>query len=136
MARRRSGPRGEPGRPLSDQRSRQRGFRLGHSDQRGGDDRSPYPRPHPREGAGRMTLGIDLSGKRGLVVGIANEHSIAYGCARALREAGATLAITYVNDKAEPYVRPLAETLQGEIIAPCDVRVAGQLEAVFEQIRS
>jgi enoyl-[acyl-carrier protein] reductase I len=83
-----------------------------------------------------MTLGIDLSGKRGLVVGIANEHSIAYGCARALREAGATLAITYVNDKAEPYVRPLAETLQAEIIAPCDVRVAGQLEAVFEQIRS
>ena len=47
---------------------------------------------------------IDLSGKRGLIVGIANEPSIAAGCAHALRQAGAELAVTYLNDKARPYV--------------------------------
>ena len=57
-----------------------------------------------------MTL-FTLQGKRGLVVGIANEHSIAYGCAQAFREMGADLAVTYLNEKAEPYVRPLAERL-------------------------
>jgi enoyl-[acyl-carrier protein] reductase I len=76
-----------------------------------------------------------LKGKRGLVVGIANEHSIAYGCAKAFRENGAELAITYLNAKAEPYVRPLAEALDSPIIVPCDVRERGQLEAVFTRIR-
>ncbi len=75
-----------------------------------------------------------LSGKKGLVVGIANEHSLAYGCARAFHEAGADLAITYLNAKAEPHVRPLAEALGCSIVAPCDVTVAGQLDAVYEQI--
>lgn len=75
-----------------------------------------------------------LEGKRGLVVGIANAHSIAYGCAKAFRAAGAALAITYVNQKAEPYVRPLARGLGSTIIMPCDVREPGQLEAVFERI--
>ena len=56
-----------------------------------------------------MTAILDLAGKKGLVVGIANAHSIAYGCARIFHQAGAQLAITYLNDKAEPYVRPLAE---------------------------
>lgn len=81
-----------------------------------------------------MTSIADLSGKRGLVVGIANENSIAYGCARAFRAAGAELAVTYLNAKAEPYVRPLAEAAKASIIAPCDVRIAGDLEAVFERI--
>jgi enoyl-[acyl-carrier protein] reductase I len=76
-----------------------------------------------------------LTGKRGLVVGIANEHSIAYGCAEAFRRAGAEVAVTYLNAKAEPYVRPLAEALQSPIIAPCDVREPGQLEALFERIQ-
>lgn len=58
-----------------------------------------------------MTAILDLAGKKGLVVGIANEHSIAYGCARIFQQAGAQLVITYLNDKAEPYVRPLAEQL-------------------------
>jgi enoyl-[acyl-carrier protein] reductase I len=75
-----------------------------------------------------------LEGKRGLVVGIANEHSIAYGCAKAFRAAGAELAMTYLNEKAEPYVRPLAESLESPLLVPCDVREAGQLEAVFERI--
>jgi enoyl-[acyl-carrier protein] reductase I len=78
---------------------------------------------------------MSLQKKRGLVVGIANEHSIAYGCAKAFHEAGAELAITYVNAKAEPYVRPLAEGLASPIIMPCDAREPGQLEAVFARIR-
>jgi len=77
---------------------------------------------------------FDLTGKRGLIVGIANENSIAYGCAEALRAQGAELAATYLNAKAEPHVRPLAEKLGADLILPCDVREAGQLEAVFEEI--
>src|SRR6478609_2445163 len=49
-----------------------------------------------------------LEGKKGLIVGIANEHSIAWGCAKAFRSFGAELALTYLNDKAKPYVEPLA----------------------------
>lgn len=77
---------------------------------------------------------VNLSGKRGLVVGIANADSIAHGCAKAFRSAGAELAVTYLNDKAEPHVRPLAEALGAPIITPCDVREPSQLEAVFEGI--
>ncbi|SAK99081.1 enoyl-ACP reductase [Caballeronia arationis] len=82
-----------------------------------------------------MTDIIDLCGKRGLVVGIANEQSIAAGCAHVFRAAGADLAITYLNEKAESYVRAVAETLPASIIMPCDVSVPGQLEAVFARIR-
>lgn len=78
---------------------------------------------------------LDLSGKRGLIVGIANDQSIAYGCARALQSAGAELAITYLNAKAEPHVRPLAEGLEAALILPCDVREPGELEAVFAAIQ-
>jgi enoyl-[acyl-carrier protein] reductase I len=81
-----------------------------------------------------MTGLFSLAGKRGLIVGVANEHSIAHGCARAFRRQGADLALTYVNAKSEPYVRPLAEALGAPIIMPCDVREAGQLEAVFAEI--
>jgi len=75
-----------------------------------------------------------MEGKRGLVVGIANAQSIAYGCAKVFRDVGADVAVTYLNEKAEPHVRPLAESLQSQIIVPCDVREVGQLEAVFAQI--
>ena len=75
-----------------------------------------------------------LKGSKALVVGIANEHSIAYGCARAFRELGADLAITYLNEKARPYVEPLARDLEAPIFLPLDVSVEGQLEAVFETI--
>ena len=78
---------------------------------------------------------MSLQGKKGLVVGIANEHSVAYGCAKAFRDAGAELAVTYLNAKAEPYVRPLAERLESPMIVPCDVRETGQLEAVFARVR-
>jgi enoyl-[acyl-carrier protein] reductase I len=75
-----------------------------------------------------------LSGKKGLVLGIANEHSIAYGCAQAFRALGAELAITYLNDKAKPYVEPLAKGLQATIFLPCDVHEPGQLESLFRSI--
>ncbi len=79
-------------------------------------------------------IGDMLKGKRGLVVGIANEHSIAFGCAAKLRAFGADLAVTWVNDKAERFVRPLAEQLQAGIMMPLDVEVPGQLEAVFDRL--
>jgi len=78
---------------------------------------------------------FDLTGKRGLIVGIANDQSIAYGCALAMQQAGAEIAVTYLNDKAEPHVRPLAEALNCPLILPCDVREPGQLEAVFAAIK-
>jgi enoyl-[acyl-carrier protein] reductase I len=75
-----------------------------------------------------------LAGKRALVVGIANDHSIGWGCARAFREAGAEVAVTYLNDKAKPHVEPLARELGAPIVMPLDVMQDGQLEAVFEAI--
>jgi enoyl-[acyl-carrier protein] reductase I len=75
-----------------------------------------------------------LSGRKALVVGIANEHSIAYGCAAAFREVGADLAITYLNEKAKPYVEPIAAKLGAPIFMPLDVSVPGELEAVFGRI--
>src|SRR5690242_21786714 len=75
-----------------------------------------------------------LSGQKALVVGIANEHSVAYGCARAFRELGADLAITYLNEKSRAYVEPLARESEAALFLPLDVAQPGQLEAVFERI--
>jgi enoyl-[acyl-carrier protein] reductase I len=75
-----------------------------------------------------------LKDKKALVVGIANEHSIAYGCARAFRELGAELAITYLNEKARPFVEPLAKQLGAPIFMPLDVARPGEMEAVFERV--
>jgi enoyl-[acyl-carrier protein] reductase I len=75
-----------------------------------------------------------LQGKRGLVTGIANDQSIAWGCAKAFRGLGAELAVTYLSEKARPYVEPLARQLEAPIVMPLDLRVEGQLEAVFERI--
>src|SRR5215510_3260545 len=75
-----------------------------------------------------------LKDKKALVVGIANEYSIAYGCAAAFRELGADLAISYLNEKARPYVEPLAHKLNASILAPLDVVMPGELEALFERI--
>ncbi|HEY6898056.1 MAG TPA: enoyl-ACP reductase FabI [Rhodocyclaceae bacterium] len=77
---------------------------------------------------------FNLNGKKGLVVGIANNQSIAYGCAKAFHMAGAELAVTYLNPKAEPHVRPLAELLSAPIIMPMDVEKPGEMEAVYEAI--
>jgi len=75
-----------------------------------------------------------LKGKKALVIGIANEHSIAYGCAKAFRALGADLAVTYLNDKARPYVEPLATALEASVFMPLDVQRPGELEKVFEAV--
>lgn len=78
---------------------------------------------------------LDLTGRKGLVVGIANEHSLAWAAAEHFRRAGAELAITHLNDKAKTFVEPLARRVEAPIFLPCDVSVPGQLEAVFSAIR-
>jgi enoyl-[acyl-carrier protein] reductase I len=75
-----------------------------------------------------------LTGRKALVVGIANDSSIAWGCAKAFRELGAQVAITYLNDKAIPHVEPLARAVEAPIFLPLDVSVPGQLEAAFDTI--
>lgn len=81
------------------------------------------------------TLVPTLAGRKGLVVGVANDKSIAWGCAQAYRALGADLAVTYLNPKADRFVRPLAESVDAEIIAQLDVTQPGEMEAVFELIR-
>ena len=77
-----------------------------------------------------------LTGQKALVVGVANDQSIAYGCAKAFRTVGAELAITWLNERARPYVEPLAQELGAQITGALDVSVPGQLEAVFDRIRT
>jgi enoyl-[acyl-carrier protein] reductase I len=77
-----------------------------------------------------------LSGKRALVVGIANDRSIAYGCASAFQQLGAELAVTYLNDRARPHVKPLADALGATIFLPLDVSAPGELDAAFEAVRT
>ena len=75
-----------------------------------------------------------LAGKKALVMGIANNQSIAYGCALAFRALGAELAVTYLNEKSKKYTQALADRLEAPLYLPCDVREEGQMEAVFESI--
>ena len=75
-----------------------------------------------------------LAGARVLVVGVANEDSIAWGCARAFREMGAEIALTYLNDKALPYVEPLARQVEAPILMPLDVEDDAQMDALFARI--
>lgn len=77
---------------------------------------------------------IDMKGRKGLVVGIANEHSLAWSAAQHFRNAGADLAITYLNDKAKTFVEPLAQEVDAQLFLPCNVAEPGQLEVVFEAI--
>ena len=77
---------------------------------------------------------FSLNGKRALVVGTANDQSIAYGCAQALRRQGASLAMTYLNDKARLHVAPLADQLEAEIFAPLDVRDDAAMDVLFAEI--
>lgn len=75
-----------------------------------------------------------LAGRRALVVGVANEHSIAWGCARAFRELGAEVALTYLNEKAKPWVEPLARSIEAPLLLPLDVEKRDELDAVFERV--
>ncbi|WP_241049115.1 enoyl-ACP reductase FabI [Achromobacter xylosoxidans] len=81
-----------------------------------------------------MNAALPLAGKRGLVTGIANADSIAWGCAKAFRAMGAELAVTYLNDKARPHVEPLARQVDAPLLMPLDLLHEGELEAVFERI--
>ncbi len=78
---------------------------------------------------------FSLAGKKALVVGIANEDSIAFGCAKAFRAQGADLAITFQNERSEPFVRPIAKKLETDVVLPLDVREDGQFDALFDSIR-
>jgi len=86
------------------------------------------------DAAAREAVRPILKGHKTLVVGIANDQSIAYGCADAFRAAGAELAITWLNDKARAYVEPLGETLRAKIMAPLNVENPGEMEALFDEI--
>src|SRR5256714_3137957 len=77
---------------------------------------------------------VALKGRKGLVVGIANDQSIAWGCAKAFRALGAELAITYLNERAKKHVEPLAKELEAPIFMPLDVNAEGETERVFERI--
>jgi enoyl-[acyl-carrier protein] reductase I len=75
-----------------------------------------------------------LKGKKALVTGIANDQSIAWGCAKAFRTFGADLAVTYLNDKSRAYVEPLSREVDAEMLLPLDLTKEGQLETVFATI--
>jgi enoyl-[acyl-carrier protein] reductase I len=75
-----------------------------------------------------------LTGKKALIVGVANEHSIAWGCAQAMRRAGADIAMTYLNDRAKPHVEPLAKAIDAEIFLPLEVRDPAQVDGLFAGI--
>lgn len=108
---------------------------LGRPDGRMNEASKPRD-PLPRVWDPDDRIGDMLKGRRGLVVGIANEHSIAFGCAAKLRAFGAEIAVTYMNDKAARHVLPLADQIGARLVLPLDVEAPGQLEAVFDRIRT
>ncbi len=77
-----------------------------------------------------------MQGKRGLVMGVANDHSIAWGIAKMLAEHGAELAFTYQGEALGKRVKPLAETVGAKIVMPCDVEDVSTVDAVFDKIKS
>lgn len=98
-------------------------------------DRPSPVDPLPKVWDPSSRVGEMLKGYRGLVVGIANEHSIAFGCAAKLRAFGADIAVTWLNEKAEKFVRPLAEQIDADIMMAMDVDRPGEMEALFDLIR-
>jgi len=79
---------------------------------------------------------IDLSGRKGLVIGVSNERSLAWAAAQAFHAAGAELAITYHSERSKEFVAPLAAQIEAPLVLPCDVLRPGELEAVFDAIRA
>jgi enoyl-[acyl-carrier protein] reductase I len=88
----------------------------------------------PTDGAAPPRLPFSLEGKKGLITGIANDRSIAWGAAKVCRSLGAELAVTYLNEKARPHVEPLARDVGAELLMPLDLRKEGELEAVFAAV--
>jgi enoyl-[acyl-carrier protein] reductase I len=81
-----------------------------------------------------LTRSSILKGKTALIVGVANDRSIAWGCAEAMHQSGAEIAMTYLNDKARPYVEPLASAVEASLLLPLEVREPAQVDALFEAI--
>lgn len=77
-----------------------------------------------------------LKGQRALIVGVANDRSIAWGCAEAMHRSGAEIAMTYLNDKARPHVEPLASAVGAAVLMPLEIRDPAQVDALFEAIAS
>src|SRR5215510_6244754 len=75
-----------------------------------------------------------MQGKRGLIMGVANDHSIAWGIAKTLSAHGATLAFTYQGDALGKRVKPLAESLGSKLVLPCDVEDIASVDGVFGAI--
>lgn len=92
--------------------------------------------PLPKIWDENSKIGDMLRGRRGLIVGVANEHSIAFGCAAKLRGFGAEVALTYLNDKAKPYVEPLAKQIGASMLLPLDVAEESAVASMFEQIKA
>jgi enoyl-[acyl-carrier protein] reductase I len=76
-----------------------------------------------------------MQGKRGLVMGVANDHSIAWGIAKALADNGAQLAFTYQGEALGRRVKPLAESVGSKIVLPCDVEDIASVDAVFAELK-
>jgi enoyl-[acyl-carrier protein] reductase I len=91
--------------------------------------------PLPKVWDENTRIGDMLKGRRGLVIGVANHDSIAFGCAAKLRGFGAQIALTYLNEKARPFVEPLAEQIEADLLLPLDVTQPGQMAAVFDELR-
>jgi enoyl-[acyl-carrier protein] reductase I len=75
-----------------------------------------------------------MAGKKGLVMGVANDRSIAWGIAQAARAQGAELAFTYQGEALEKRVRPLAQSVGSDIVLPCDVSDEASIDAVFAEL--
>src|SRR5271169_1315152 len=88
---------------------------------------------HVQQPTADITQSGVLAGKRGLVMGVANNRSIAWGIARAARAAGAELAFTYQGEALEKRVRPLAEGLGAQVVGHCDVTEGGSIDYVFAE---
>jgi enoyl-[acyl-carrier protein] reductase I len=92
--------------------------------------------PLPKIWDEEARIGQMLEGRRGLIIGVANEHSIAFGCAAKLRGFGAEVALTYLNEKAKPFVEPLAQRIQADLLLPLDVTQPGAVGSVFDALRA
>ena len=92
-------------------------------------------RPMPEQASDTVHPAI-LSGKKALIVGVANDRSIAWGCAEAMHRFGAEIAMTYLNERARPYVEPLASAVGASLLLPLEVRDTAQVDALFEAIES
>lgn len=80
-------------------------------------------------------MNLTLQGKTGIILGVANKRSIAWGCAKSLAREGMRLCFTYMGDRMEDKVRELAEECPGSIVLPCDVTQPETIDAVFEELK-